>query len=55
MFDHGRTPEGVCDMAGNMWELVDGTWPDQFTKFNGTRIFVDQADFRGFVFFVFLI
>ncbi len=25
-FDKGKTPEGLHDMAGNVWELCDGLW-----------------------------
>lgn len=25
-FEKGKTPEGIYDMAGNVWELIDGKW-----------------------------
>jgi formylglycine-generating enzyme required for sulfatase activity len=25
-YERGKTPEGVYDMAGNVWELVEGSW-----------------------------
>ena len=27
-YEKGKTPEGIYDMAGNVWELIDGKWEE---------------------------